>query len=77
MQSVSKGVLQLWKLIYIYLEGMYSVLNFHNVAEHAQFYVGSLRFNVTFTDNAGCLKKSFTMVFQILLCGECYRNVYS
>jgi hypothetical protein len=22
-------------------------------------------------------KKSFTMVFEILLCGECYENVYT
>jgi hypothetical protein len=24
--------------------------------------------------NAGCSKKSFTMVSQMLLCGECYEN---
>jgi hypothetical protein len=24
-----------------------------------------------------CLKKSFTMVFQILLCNECYKSVYT
>jgi hypothetical protein len=27
--------------------------------------------------NTGCFKKSFTMVFQMLLCGECYKNVYT
>jgi hypothetical protein len=27
------------------------------------------------TGNAGCLKKCFTMVFQMLLFGECYENV--
>jgi hypothetical protein len=27
---------------------------------------------------AGCLKKkSFAIVFQMLLCGECYENVYT
>jgi hypothetical protein len=39
---------------------MYSVLNCHNVAKHAEFYLGYLRFNVIFTGNAGCFKKSFT-----------------
>jgi hypothetical protein len=24
-----------------------------------------------------CFKKRFTMVFQILLCGECYENAYT
>jgi hypothetical protein len=47
---------------------MYSVLNRHNVAQ---------RFNVTSTGNAGCLKNNFTMVFQMLLCDECYENVYT
>jgi hypothetical protein len=28
-------------------------------------------------NNTECLKKSFTMVFQMLLCGECYENVYT
>jgi hypothetical protein len=42
---------------------MYSVLNCHNVAEHTEFYLGYLRFNATSTGNAGCLKKSVTMVF--------------
>jgi hypothetical protein len=56
---------------------MYSVLNSHNVEEHIEFYLGLLRFNVTFTGNAGCLKRSFTMVFQMLLCEGCYENVYT
>jgi hypothetical protein len=32
---------------------------------------------VTSNGNAGCFKKSFTMVFKMLLCGECYENVYT
>jgi hypothetical protein len=28
-------------------------------------------------DNTGCFKKSFRMVFQMLLCIECYENVYT
>jgi protein-arginine kinase activator protein McsA len=24
-----------------------------------------------------CFKKSFTLVFQMLLCGECYGNIYT
>jgi hypothetical protein len=39
---------------------MYSVLNGHNVAEHTEFYLGWLQFNVNSTGNAGCLKNSFT-----------------
>jgi hypothetical protein len=42
---------------------MYSVLNCHNVAKHAEFYLGYLRF----TGNARCLKKNFTMIFQVLV----------
>jgi hypothetical protein len=45
---------------------MYSVLNFHNVAQHTGGYLGYLRFNVTFSGNAGCFKKSFTMGLQML-----------
>jgi hypothetical protein len=30
---------------------------------------------MTFTGNARCLKNSFTVVFQMLPCGECYENV--
>jgi hypothetical protein len=56
---------------------MYSVLNCHNVAKHTKFYMKYLRFNATFTSNAGCFKKSFTVVFQMFLCGECYENVYT
>jgi hypothetical protein len=40
MQGVSKRALQLLKLIYIYLEDMYSVLSYHNVAGHTEFYLG-------------------------------------
>jgi hypothetical protein len=50
---------------------MYSVLNCHNVAKHTEFYQGHLRLNVTATGNAGYFKKSFTIIFQMLLCGEC------
>jgi hypothetical protein len=56
---------------------MYSVLNYHNIARHTEFYLGYLRFNVASTGNAGCFKKIFTMVFQMLLCGECHENVYT
>jgi hypothetical protein len=56
---------------------MYSVLNYHNVAKDSEFYLGQLRVNVTSTGNAGCFKKSFTMVFQTLLCGEFYEDVYT
>jgi hypothetical protein len=50
---------------------MYNVLNYHNVAKHTEFYLELLRFNVTFTGNAGCFEKSFTTLFQMLLCSEC------
>jgi uncharacterized membrane protein (DUF373 family) len=56
---------------------MYSVLNCHNVAKHAEFYLGDLRFNVTSTGNARCFEKIFTIVFQMLLFAECYKNVYT
>jgi hypothetical protein len=87
---------------------MCSVLNWHNVAKYTESYLGQLRFyvtangnagcfkksftilkayinllrghvqfNVTFTGNAACFKKSFIMLFQMLLCGECYENVYT
>jgi hypothetical protein len=36
-----------------------------------------LRFNVTSIGNAACFKKSFTMVFQMLLCGERYESAYT
>jgi ribosomal protein L31 len=60
LQGVSKRALQFWKLISIYSEDMYSVLNCHTVAEHTEFYLGQLRFNVTSTGNAKCFKKRFT-----------------
>jgi hypothetical protein len=56
---------------------MYSVLNYHNVAKYIEFYLGYIRFNATSTSNAGCFKNSFTMAFQMLLCGECYESVYT
>jgi hypothetical protein len=40
MQGVSKRALQLLKLIYIYSEDMYNVLNCHNVTKHTEFYLG-------------------------------------
>jgi hypothetical protein len=40
IQDVSKRALQLWKLTYIYPEDMDSVLHCHNVAKHAEFYLG-------------------------------------
>jgi hypothetical protein len=54
----------------IYSEDLYSVLKCHSVAKHTEFYLGYLRFNVTFTGNVRCFIKSFTFVFQMLLCGE-------
>jgi hypothetical protein len=41
MQGVSKSALHLLKLTYISPEDMYSVLNFHNVAKHTEFYLDS------------------------------------
>jgi hypothetical protein len=45
---------------------MYSILNCHNVAKHAEFYLAWLRFHVSSTGNAGCLQKN--------VC-SCIRNV--
>jgi hypothetical protein len=56
---------------------MYSILNCHNAAKHTEVYQGQLRFNVTSTDNAACFEKSFTVVFHMLLCGDCYEKVYT
>jgi hypothetical protein len=53
---------------------MYSVLNCHNVAKQTEFYLGKLQLIVTFTGNVGCFKKRFTVVFQMLLCGEYYEK---
>jgi hypothetical protein len=53
---------------------MYSVLNCRNIAKLTKLYLGYLRVNVTSIGNAGCFEKSFTMVFQLLLCGECNEN---
>jgi hypothetical protein len=55
-------------------KGHAQCFNCHNVAKH-RVLPGWLRFNATSTGNAGCFKKCFTMVFQMLLCGECYENV--
>jgi hypothetical protein len=57
--------------------GMYRILTCHNVAKYSEFYLGQVRSNVTSTADAGCFKKSFTMVLQMLLCGECYEKVYT
>jgi hypothetical protein len=44
-------------------------LNYHNVANHTEFYLGQLRFNVTSTDNIRCFKTSFTTL-------KAYINVF-
>jgi hypothetical protein len=77
MQSVSKRPLQFLKLIYIYSEDVYSILNCHNVAKHVKFYMWQLWFIVASTGSVERFKKSFTILFQILLCGEYYENVYT
>jgi hypothetical protein len=56
---------------------MHSILSCHNVAKYTEFYLRQLLFNVTFAGNAECFKNSFNMVFQMLLCGECYGNVHT
>jgi hypothetical protein len=61
----------------VYSKDIYTVLSCRNVAEHTEFYLEQLRFNVTSTGTAGCFRKSFTTVFQMLLCGERYENVYA
>jgi hypothetical protein len=55
---------------------MYCVLNSHNVANDTESYLRLLPFNVTSNSNAGCFKKSFTMLLQMLLCDECYEKVH-
>jgi hypothetical protein len=40
LQGASKRASQLQKLIYIYLEDMYSVLNCYNVAKYTECYLG-------------------------------------
>jgi hypothetical protein len=54
---------------------MYSVLNCYNIAKHTEFYLGYLQFSMTFTGNAVRLKNIFTVVFQMLQLGDCYKNV--
>jgi hypothetical protein len=56
---------------------MSSVLNCYNGTKHTEFYLGQLLFNATSTSNAGRFKKSFTMEFQMLLCGESYEHSYT
>jgi hypothetical protein len=51
-------------------EDMYSVLNCRNVAKHTEFYLRSLRFNVTSTGNAKCFKNRFTTL-------KVYINVFT
>jgi hypothetical protein len=46
---------------------MHSILKCHEVAKHTGVYLVQLWFNATSIDNVGCFKKSFTIVFQILL----------
>jgi hypothetical protein len=50
---------------------MYSVFNCHSVATYTTVLAGIVKVQYDFTGNAGCFKKNFTMVFQMLLCGEC------
>jgi hypothetical protein len=57
--------------------GLVQYFNCHNVGKRTEFILEWLRFNLTSTSTAGCLKKPFTVVFQMLLCGECYENVYT
>jgi hypothetical protein len=61
----------------MYSEDMYNVFYCHYVAKHNEFYLGWLRLDATSNGNIGYFKKSFTIVFQMLLCGECYENVYT
>jgi hypothetical protein len=50
---------------------MYGVLKCYNVAKDTQRYLGLLRLDVTSNGSEKCYKKSFTMIFQMLLCDEC------
>jgi hypothetical protein len=34
-------------------------------------------YKCSLSDYTGCSKMTFTMVFRMLLCGECYENVYT
>jgi hypothetical protein len=61
----------------MYSEDVYSVLICHDVARYTEFYLGLSGLNVTSNGNAGCFIKSFTAVFQMLLCGKFYENVYT
>jgi hypothetical protein len=40
MQGDSKRALQLWKLMQMYSDDMYSILNCHSVEKYAEFYLG-------------------------------------
>jgi hypothetical protein len=76
MQGISKRALQFWELIEIYSEDMYSVSMFHNVAKYTEFHRDSYG-SMIFTGNEGCFKKSFAVVFQMLLWGVCSKRVYT
>jgi hypothetical protein len=56
---------------------MRSVFNCHNIVKHTKFYLGWLSFNVASAGNAVGWFKRALQVFQLLLCDECYENVYT
>jgi hypothetical protein len=56
---------------------MYIVLNSHNVAKYAELCLEQLQFIVSSTGNIACFKKSFTMLFLMLIYDECYKNIYT
>jgi hypothetical protein len=53
--------------MYILIIGLFEVGNF----------CGSVTLNYINYCSTGCFKMNFTMVFQMLLCGEYYENVYT
>jgi hypothetical protein len=63
--------------LYKFIQIPCTVLNCHAVTRHIERNVGYLRFNATSTGNAGCFIMRFVMVFQMLLCGECYEKFYT
>jgi hypothetical protein len=44
---------------------MDSVLNIHDVAKRAKFYLGELRFNVTFIGNAGVSNRAVQCIINV------------
>jgi hypothetical protein len=56
---------------------MRSVLNYKDVAKYTEFYLGQLGSMWLPLVMQNVSKKSFTVLFQMLLCGECYENVYT